>query len=90
MSDLQTETNLASDRVADLVEYIVVSLVDNKDEVFLDITDSDEGTHIEINVAEEDMGKVIGKRGRNIKSMRTLVRAAAAHENARVELEVVD
>ncbi len=80
----------ASDRIADLVEYVVTSLVDNPDDVFLDIVDSDEGTLIEINVAQEDMGKVIGRNGRVIKALRTVARAAAAHEHARVEVEVID
>lgn len=80
----------ASDRIADLVEYVVTSLVDNPDDVFLDIVDSDEGTLIEINVAQEDMGKVIGRNGRVIKALRTVARAAAAHEHTRVEVEVID
>lgn len=79
----------ASDRVADLVEYVVTSLVDNPDAVFLDITDSDTGTLIEVQVAQEDIGKVIGRRGRIIKALRTLTRAAAVHENSNVDLEIV-
>lgn len=79
----------ASERVADLVEYLVTSLVDQPDEVFIDIIDSDDGTTFELHVAPDDLGKVIGRQGRIIKSIRTLVRAAALSDNARIDIEVI-
>ena len=58
------EQELPSDRVADLVEYIVCGLVDDEDSVSLDVTDGDEGALIEVSCSEEDAGRVIGRKGR--------------------------
>ena len=66
---------LASDKVADLVEYIVCGLVTNEDAVSLDVTDSEGAALIEVSCAEEDAGRIIGRRGRTIKAIRTLARA---------------
>ena len=70
-----TGQELPSDRVADLVEYIVCGLVDDEDAVSLDVTDGDEGALIEVSCSEEDAGRVIGRKGRTIKAIRTLARA---------------
>lgn len=85
-----TEDELPSDRVADLVELLVCGLVDDVDAVALDVTDSDEGSLIEINVASKDVGKVIGRHGRTIKSIRTLARALGQRLDTEVEVEVLD
>ncbi len=81
---------LPSDRIADLVELLVLGLVDDVDAVALDVTDSAEGSLIEITVAPDDVGKVIGRRGRTIKSIRTLARALGQRLDTEVEVEVLD
>lgn len=81
---------LPSDKVADLVEFIVCDLVDDVDAVALDVTDSQDGTLIEISCAADDAGKVIGRRGRSIKSIRTLARALGQRVGTAVEVEVLD
>ncbi|WP_041739193.1 KH domain-containing protein [Coriobacterium glomerans] len=78
-----------SDRVADLVEYLVVSIVDEPDSVSLEVIDSEDASTIEVSVADGDIAKVIGRRGRTIKAIRTLARALAARLETSVEVEVV-
>ncbi len=80
---------LPSDRVADLVEYIVCGLVDDEDSVSLDVTDGEEGALIEVSCSEEDAGRVIGRKGRTIKAIRTLARALGQRVGTAVEVEVV-
>ena len=72
-----------------LVEAIAKSLVDNPDAV--EVTEKTEkGTVvIELKVAHEDMGKVIGKQGRIAKTLRTVVKAAATKANKKVVVEIV-
>lgn len=82
-------SELPSDRVADLVEFLVCSLVENEDAVSLDVTDSDEGTLIEISCDAEDAGRVIGRKGRTIKAIRTLARALGSRVGTSVEVEVL-
>lgn len=73
-----------------LVDSLVRPLVDNEED--LQITSSiDEGCEtIEIRVNEEDTGKVIGRQGRVIKSIRTLARAAASRNDMSAEVEIID
>ncbi len=80
---------LPSDRVADLVEYIVCGLVDDEGAVSLDVTDGEEGALIEVSCSEEDAGRVIGRKGRTIKAIRTLARALGQRVGTAVEVEVV-
>lgn len=83
------ETELPSDRVADLVELVVCGLVDNPDDVTLEVTDSADGCLIEVRCAEEDAGKVIGRHGRAIKALRVLARALGSRVGVPVEVEVL-
>ncbi len=80
---------MASDKVADLVEYIVCGLVTNEDAVSLDVTDSDGSALIEVSCSEEDAGRIIGRRGRTIKAIRTLARALGSRVGTSVEVEVL-
>lgn len=80
---------LPSDQVCDLVELIVCSLVDDIDAVSLDVTDSMDGTLIEVSCAQEDAGKIIGRRGRTIKAIRTLARALGSRLGTSVEVDVL-
>ncbi len=83
------EEPMLSDRIADLVEYLVVQLVDNPDEVSLEVIDGDASSVIEVSVADGDVAKVIGRHGRTIKAIRTLARALAARLETSVEVEVL-
>lgn len=83
-----TEAEL-SDRIADLVEYLVISIVDDEDAVNLEVIDGEDASVIEITVAEPDVAKVIGRHGRTIKAIRTLARALAARLGTAVEVEVL-
>ena len=78
-----------SDQIADLVEYLVVNLVDDPDSVSLEVIDADRSSTIEVSVASDDVAKVIGRRGRTIKAIRTLARALAARLDTSVEVEVL-
>ena len=83
------ERELPSDRVADLVEYIVCGLVDDEDAVSLDVTDSEGSSLIEVTCSEADAGRVIGRKGRTIKAIRTLARALGQRVGTAVEVEVI-
>ncbi len=78
------------DKLAELLKNIVVRLVDNPDDVEVREVQGDRTTILEIKVDEQDMGKVIGKKGRIIKSLRIVMRAAAVHEGKNVSVELVD
>lgn len=86
--DGATEAEL-SDRVADLVEYLVLSIVDDADDVSLEVIDGSDASTIEITVSDADVAKVIGRHGRTIKAIRTLARALAARLGISVEVEVL-
>ena len=74
-----------------LLEYIGPWLVDNPDELQINETEGDRGALvIEVSVDPADMGKLIGKRGRIIRSIRTLARAAGQRDGQNVMVEVVD
>jgi len=73
----------------DLVEYVAKSLVDKPDEVRISETQGENLTIIEINVANEDIGKVIGREGRIANAMRTIAKAAAAKQRKRVTVEIM-
>ncbi|MFO7887492.1 MAG: KH domain-containing protein [Eubacteriales bacterium] len=75
--------------MGELVKYIAKALVDNPDKVSIKEIEGDKSIIIELSVAEEDMGQVIGKKGRIAKAVRTLVKAAATKENKRVIVEIV-
>ena len=73
----------------ELLEIIAKRLVDNPDAVSVIEVPGDKGSVLELRVAQDDMGKVIGKRGKIAKSIRTVVRAAAIHNNLHVSVEIV-
>ena len=87
--DTMPEQEMPSDKVADLVEYLVCALVVDEDAVSLDVTDGEEGSLIEISCGEEDAGRVIGRKGRTIKAIRTLARALGQRVGTAVEVEVL-
>jgi predicted RNA-binding protein YlqC (UPF0109 family) len=73
----------------ELVELLAKSLVDNPDEVEVREIESERSTIIELQVAPDDMGKVIGKQGKIARAIRTLTKAAAAKEGKRVVVEIM-
>ncbi|MBQ4421923.1 MAG: KH domain-containing protein [Schwartzia sp.] len=73
----------------EIVEIIARALVDHPESVVVEEKDEDRMTVFELHVAQEDMGKVIGKQGRIAKAMRTVVKAAATRENQRVTVEII-
>lgn len=73
----------------DLVQVIAMSLVDHPDEVVVTETETDKSIVVELKVAPEDMGKVIGKQGRIAKSIRTVVKAAATKDDKKVVVEIL-
>lgn len=83
------DESLPSDNVADLVEYLVVSLIDKPEDLSIDVTDGEGTTLIEVHVDSEDVGKVIGRHGRVIKAIRTLARACAARDELVADVEVI-
>lgn len=72
----------------ELVEVIAKALVDHPEEVVVTESESEKGTVIELKVAADDMGKVIGKQGRVAKSIRAVVKAAASREDKKVLVEI--
>jgi predicted RNA-binding protein YlqC (UPF0109 family) len=74
----------------DLVEYIVKSIVDNPDEVDIKVIEGEKSTILELKVAENDIGKVIGKNGRIERAIRTILSASASSQSKRVILEILD
>jgi len=73
----------------ELVEYIAKSLVDDPAAVQVEVQEDQEGTVIELHVAEDDMGKVIGRNGSVAKAMRTLLKVMSAREGESISLEIV-
>jgi predicted RNA-binding protein YlqC (UPF0109 family) len=73
----------------DLLENIAKSLVDDPESVSVTETQGEQSLMLELRVAPDDMGKVIGKQGRIAKAIRTVVKAAANKENMRVNVEII-
>ena len=74
----------------ELVEYVARSLVDDPEAVKVTQVEDEEGTVIELHVAEDDMGKVIGRNGSVAKALRTLLKVTGAREGTSVQLEIVN
>ena len=72
----------------ELIQFIAESIVDNPSEVSVNRIENDNSITVELSVADEDMGKVIGKRGRIAKAIRTVVNAAAAKEGTKVKVDI--
>jgi predicted RNA-binding protein YlqC (UPF0109 family) len=74
----------------DLVEYIAKSLVDDPGQVTVSVVEGEKSTILELRVAAEDIGKVIGKHGRIAKAIRTVLQAATAKGGKHTVLEILD
>ncbi|ATW24609.1 KH domain-containing protein [Candidatus Formimonas warabiya] len=73
----------------DLVEYLAKALVENPDAVSVKVEEKDKLTVLELRVAPEDMGKVIGKQGRIAKAIRTVVKAVATKEGKKASVDIM-
>ena len=74
----------------DLVDYLARGLVDNPEQVEVEEIEEPDALVFELKVAEEDLGKVIGKQGRTAKALRTILSAASAKSRRRVILEILE
>ncbi len=74
----------------DLIEYLAKALVDEPEQVEVAVIEGEKSTILELRVAADDVGKVIGKHGRIAKSIRTLLSAATSRSGKRVVLEILD
>jgi uncharacterized protein len=74
----------------DLLEHLARSLVDSPDEVHVEVTETDGTVVLELSVAKDDVGKVIGKQGRIARAVRTIVKASAVRDGKRAIVEIVD
>ena len=75
----------------DVLELIIASLVDNKEEVSIEeIANNEKSVDFKVKVASSDMGKIIGKQGRVAKSIRTVMKSVAGKDSKRVNVEFVE
>ncbi len=82
---------MPSEVLRELLEYLAAGLVDEPEEVAVEQFEEDDGTLVlELSVAPDDYGKVIGRGGRTAQALRTVVKAAAVAENRRVLVDIVD
>ncbi len=74
----------------ELIEFIASKLVDHPEQIVVTLQEDDENITIELRVAQEDLGKVIGKQGRTARAMRAVLAASMKGENKRTRLEIVE
>lgn len=91
MSDVETDAAPASPVLASAVlEHIAKSLVETTDSVRVEVVEGSPRTQLNLYVADGDMGRIIGKRGRMASAIRTVTRAAAARDGVEIDVEFVD
>lgn len=76
--------------IKELVEYIAMALVDDPEAVSVNEVEGGQITVLELNVAKNDLGKIIGKQGRTAQAMRTILSAVSAKIRKRVVLEIIE
>ncbi|MGM0419070.1 MAG: KH domain-containing protein [Thermodesulfobacteriota bacterium] len=74
----------------ELIEYVAKSLVDQPDQVTVNEIEGNQTSVLELKVAKEDLGKVIGKQGRTARAMRTILSSASAKLNKKIVLEIIE
>ena len=74
----------------ELIRYIIQALVDHPEQVAILEVEGKQITVLEVKVAKEDLGKIIGKQGRNAKAIRTVLNAASAKANKRAIMEIIE
>ena len=74
----------------ELLDFLAKSLVDDQEAVSVTTAEEEDATVLELRVAEDDVGQVIGRRGRTITALRTVMRAVGASQDQRVLVDLVD
>ncbi|WP_084156113.1 KH domain-containing protein [Desulforegula conservatrix] len=74
----------------ELIEYVARTLVDHPDQVEVSEVEGNQTSVLELKVAKEDLGKIIGKQGRTARAMRTILSAASAKVRKRTVLEIIE
>lgn len=74
----------------DLVAHMAQALVDNPDQVKVTVNETDDMIGVELTVAQEDLGKVIGKQGRTARAMRSILSASATRDNKKSRLDILE
>ncbi|MCB1003863.1 MAG: KH domain-containing protein [Acidimicrobiales bacterium] len=90
MSDADDANQVEAATARNVLEFIVESLVEDPDAVEIELDDGGRRLALNVSVARDDMGRVIGKRGRVAQAIRQVVRAAAARDGVEVDVEFVD
>ena len=89
-TDLDDESDDVIGRAAAVLKYIVERIVDDTSQISIGATSDDRGPVLLLSVAEDDRGKVIGRQGRIVQAIRTIVKAATVGTGERVNVEIVD
>lgn len=74
----------------DLIKHIIQALVDHPEQIVISEVEGKQVTVLEIKAAKEDLGKIIGKQGRNAKAIRTILNAASAKTKKRTIIEIIE
>jgi len=74
----------------DLIQYIARSIVDNPEQVKVEVVEGSHSSVLELRVAKEDIGKIIGKQGRTAQAMRTILNAASGKAKKKMILEIIE
>lgn len=73
-----------------VLEYLAKAIVDDTDSVVVDVDENGTSVSLRLNVSPQDMGRVIGRRGRTAQAIRTVVRAAAARDGVEAHVDIID
>lgn len=76
--------------MAELLEWLARRLVDDPEAVHVEVVEEADATILQLRVAPEDIGKVIGRQGRIVRALRTVIRASGARTRRRIVLEIVE
>lgn len=78
------------DNSLDFIRYVIANLVENQDDIIVEKSIDELGILITLKLNKEDMGRIIGKNGQTIKSIRTLLRIIAKKENQKINLKIIE
>ena len=90
MRTLNLNSNKGDEAMKDLIKYIAQALVDHPEQVSVSEVEGNQTSVLELKVAKDDLGKVIGKQGRTARAMRTILSAASAKIKKRSVLEIIE
>ena len=76
------------ERIQEFVEYIVRSLVSDHEHVLVNVSEEHNTVRVNVNVAQDDIGRIIGRKGRTVYSIRSLLRVLGSESGMRVELDI--